>query len=137
MNIPFTSDANVVNYFQKAVNRWCPLLNANEELKNMLLDIDLLRKLVVGIGEVAEITNVPTRQIRYWEEKGIISSSKETEGTTRKYDYLTVKKILLIKELLDDGYTLDAAAKKVEDRMRSVNEAFMKLAQRSREQPDQ
>ncbi|WP_246061552.1 MerR family transcriptional regulator [Paenibacillus oralis] len=88
-------------------------------------------KLVVGIGEVSEISGVPTRQIRYWEEKGIIHSSKETEGTTRKYDYLNVKKVLLIKELLDDGYTLDAAAKKVEDRMKNISEAFAKLAQRS------
>lgn len=87
-------------------------MNSNEELKNILLDFDLLSKLVVGIGEVSEISGVPTRQIRYWEEKGIIHSSKETEGTTRKYDYLNVKKVLLIKELLDDGYTLDAAAKK-------------------------
>ncbi|GJM73360.1 transcriptional regulator [Paenibacillus macerans] len=106
-------------------------MNSNEELKNILLDFDLLSKLVVGIGEVSEISGVPTRQIRYWEEKGIIHSSKETEGTTRKYDYLNVKKVLLIKELLDDGYTLDAAAKKVEDRMKNISEAFAKLAQRS------
>ncbi|GKU76420.1 MerR family transcriptional regulator [Paenibacillus sp. L3-i20] len=106
-------------------------MSSNEELKNVLLDVDLITKLVVGIGEVAEITTVPTRQIRYWEEKGIISSTKEAEGTTRKYDYLNVKKILLIKELLDDGYTLDAAAKKVEDRMKIINEAFAKLAKRS------
>lgn len=106
-------------------------MNSNEELKNILLDFDLLSKLVVGIGEVSEITGVPTRQIRYWEEKGVINSSKDTEGTTRKYDYLNVKKVLLVKELLDDGYTLDAAAKKVEDRMKNMNEAFAKLAQRS------
>ncbi|TVX86866.1 MerR family transcriptional regulator [Paenibacillus agilis] len=105
-------------------------MNSNEELKN-LLDFDLLSKLVVGIGEVSEITGVPTRQIRYWEEKGIIHSSQEAEGTTRKYDYLNVKKIILVKELLDDGYTLDAAAKKVGDRMKLINEAFAKLAQRS------
>lgn len=67
-------------------------MSSNEELKNVLLDVDLITKLVVGIGEVAEITTVPTRQIRYWEEKGIISSTKEAEGTTRKYDYLNVKK---------------------------------------------
>ncbi|MBD8500432.1 MerR family transcriptional regulator [Paenibacillus arenosi] len=105
-------------------------MSSNEELKN-LLDFDLLSKLVVGIGEVSEITGVPTRQIRYWEEKGIINSSQEAEGTTRKYDYLNVKKIILVKELLDDGYTLDAAAKKVGDRMKIINEAFAKLAQRS------
>lgn len=102
-------------------------MNQNEQLKNILMDFDFLGKLVVGIGEVSEITGVPQRQIRYWEEKGIIQSSKEGEGATRKYDYLNIKKILLVKELMDDGFTLDAAAKKVEERMRILNEAFMKL----------
>ncbi|KEQ24833.1 MerR family transcriptional regulator [Paenibacillus tyrfis] len=106
-------------------------MNPNEPLDNALLDFDLLSKLVVGIGEVSDITGVPQRQIRYWEEKGIIQSFKEGEGTTRKYDYLSIKKILLVKELLDDGFTLDAAAKKVEERMRIINEVFKKLADRS------
>lgn len=107
-------------------------MDANEELQNALLDVDLISKLVVGIGEVAEITGVATRQIRYWEEKGIIRSTKEADGSMRKYDYVNVKKILLVKELLDDGFTLDAAARKVEDRMRSINEAFKKLAERTK-----
>ncbi|KIL41754.1 transcriptional regulator [Gordoniibacillus kamchatkensis] len=106
-------------------------MSTNEPLDLWLLDVELLKKLVVGIGEVSEITGVPQRQIRYWEEKGIIRAVKEGEGTTRKYDYLSIKKILLVKELLDDGYTLDAAAKKVEDRMRTVTEVFKKLADRT------
>lgn len=96
-----------------------------------LLDFDLLKKLVVGIGEVSDITGVPTRKIRYWEEKGIIESEKEGEGTTRRYDYLNIKKILLIQELIDEGFTLDAAAKKVEGRMKNINEVFLKLANSS------
>lgn len=98
-----------------------------------LLDFDLLKKLVVGIGEVSEITDVPTRKIRYWEEKGIINSEKDGEGTTRKYDYLNIKKILLVQELINEGFTLDSAAKKVEDRMKNINEAFLKLTNFSSE----
>ncbi|MFC9539895.1 MerR family transcriptional regulator [Lysinibacillus sp. NPDC056959] len=93
-----------------------------------MLDFDLLNKLVVGIGEVSNITGVPTRKIRYWEEKGIIDSENEVEGTTRRYNYLNIKKILLIQELIDEGFTLDAAAKKVENRMKNINEVFLKLA---------
>lgn len=103
-------------------------MEQKDQLENFLVDFDLINKLVVGIGEVSDITGVPQRQIRYWEEKGIIQSAKEGEGTTRKYDYLNIKKILLVKELLDDGFTLDAAAKKVEERMRTINEAFKKLS---------
>src|SRR5690625_606947 len=95
---------------------------------NALLDFDLLKKLVVGIGEVSEITGIPTRKIRYWEEKGAIQSESGAEGSTRRYDYLNVKKMLLIQEMIDEGFTLDAAIKKVEKRMVTLNEAFRKLA---------
>jgi DNA-binding transcriptional MerR regulator len=111
-------------------------MDDDKELKNVLLDFDLLSKLVVGIGEVAEITGVPQRQIRYWEDKGIIQSVKESEGSTRRFNYLNVKKILLIKELLDEGFTLDTAAKKVESRMKNINEVFLKLAERSNKTND-
>lgn len=109
-------------------------MSGNENLESILLDFDLLGKLVVGIGEVSDITGVPQRQIRYWEEKNIIQSCKEGEGSTRKYNYLNIKKILLVKELMDDGFTLDAAAKKVEERMRTINEVFAKLANRNIEE---
>ncbi|RSK57886.1 MerR family transcriptional regulator [Bacillus canaveralius] len=69
-----------------------------------------------------------SRKIRYWEEKGLIESENEGEGTTRRYNYLNIKKILLIQELIEEGYTLDAAAKKVEDRMKNINDVFLKLA---------
>ena len=36
-------------------------------------------------------------------------------------------KILLIKELLDEGFTLEAAAKKIENRMELINSAFKKF----------
>lgn len=99
-----------------------------QENEDPLMDFDLLKKLVVGIGEVSEITGVPTRKIRYWEEKGIIQSEKEGEGTTRRYNYLNIKKIILIQELIEEGFTLDAAANKVENRMENINNVFHKLA---------
>ena len=102
---------------------------AKEVQKELLLDFDFLRKLVVGIGEVSQITGIPTRQIRYWEEKGIISSLTEEEGKNRRYDYLNIKKILLIKELLDEGYTLDASVEKVKKRMAMIEETLSKMSQ--------
>ena len=93
-------------------------------------DRDLISRLVVGIGEVSDITGVPQRQIRYWEEKGFISSVESSEGSTRRYNFLNIKKILLIKELLDDGFTLAAAAKKVDARIKTLDDAFRKLSGR-------
>lgn len=98
-----------------------------KENKDLGFDFEFLEKLVVGIGEVSQITGIPTRQIRYWEDKGIIKSLTEEEGKNRRYDYKNIKKMLLIKELLDEGYTLDASAEKVKKRMEMISETFGKL----------
>jgi len=94
---------------------------------NLSFDFDFLDKLIVGIGEVSQITNIPTRQIRYWEEKGIITSLTEEEGKNRRYNYKNIKKILLIKELLDEGYTLDASAQKVQKRLETIEGTLEKF----------
>lgn len=99
----------------------------NELQNEPLFDPDLVSKLIVSIGDVANITEIPIRQIRYWEEKGIIKSEAEAEGKTRRYNYANIKKILLIKDLMDEGYTLEASAKKVENRIRLLNETIKKL----------
>lgn len=94
---------------------------------DLSFDFNFLDKLIVGIGEVSQITKIPTRQIRYWEEKGIIASLPEKEGKNRKYDYKNIKKMLLIKELLDEGYTLEASVEKVQKRMTMIEETLNKL----------
>lgn len=90
-------------------------------------DFDFLDKVIVGIGEVSQITKIPTRQIRYWEDKGIIQSLTEEEGRNRRYDYKNIKKMLLIKELLDEGFTLDASAEKVTKRMKMIEDTLKKI----------
>ena len=94
---------------------------------NLSFDSDFLDKLVVGIGEVSQITGIPTRQIRYWEEKGIITSLTEEEGKNRRYNYENIKKMLLVKELIEEGYTLDASAEKVKNRMEMIEKTLNQL----------
>jgi DNA-binding transcriptional MerR regulator len=95
-------------------------------------DGEFLSRLVVGIGEVADITGVPQRQIRYWQDKGIIQAVTSGDSSTRRYDYLNIKKILLVKQLLDEGYTLDAATAKVAKYTEMVQTALAKLKERKR-----
>ena len=102
------------------------MAKADKEI-DLSFDFDFLDKLVVGIGEVSQITGIPTRQIRYWEDKEIITSLTEEEGKNRRYDYKNIKKMLLIKELLDEGYTLDASSEKVQKRMELIEETLTKL----------
>ncbi|GKX63826.1 MerR family transcriptional regulator [Pragia fontium] len=80
---------------------------------------DFLSNVIVGISEVSEMTGVPTRKLRYWQEKGIIQSV-DPEASSRQFDLANVKKILLIQELIEDGYSLDGAAAKVEKRLQKI-----------------
>ncbi len=105
-------------------------MKENKDQTDLSFDFDFLDKLVVGIGEVAQITGIPTRQIRYWEEKGIIVSLTEEEGKNRRYNYENIKKMLLIKELIEEGYTLDASADKVKKRMEMIEDTLSKLKKR-------
>ena len=102
------------------------MAKADKEI-DLSFDFDFLNKLVVGIGEVSQITGIPTRQIRYWEDKGIITRMTEEEGKNRRYNYENIKKILLIKELMDECYTLDASAEKVKKRMEMIEQTLNKL----------
>ncbi|MDX5629065.1 MULTISPECIES: MerR family transcriptional regulator [unclassified Brenneria] len=80
---------------------------------------DFLAKVIVGIREVSDITGVPVRKLRYWEEKGIIKSV-DPDASSRQFNLADIKKIILINELLEDGYTLDGAAAKVEKRLSKI-----------------
>lgn len=102
-------------------------MKTSEPNKDLSFDFDFLTKLVVGIGEVSQITGIPTRQIRYWEDKGIIASLTEEEGKNRRYNYENIKKMLLIKELMEEGYTLDASTEKVKKRIEMIEQTLSKL----------
>lgn len=98
------------------------------ETNHLSFDFKFLKQLIVGIGEVSQITGIPTRQIRYWEDKGIIKSLTEQEGKNRRYNYENIKKMILIKELLEEGFTLDAASQKLDSRMQMIENVLKKLS---------
>lgn len=81
---------------------------------------DFLSQVKVGIREVSDITGIPVRQLRYWEEKKIIESV-DPNSSTRQFTLADIKKAILVKELIDDGYTLDGAVAKVEKRLSTIN----------------
>lgn len=70
--------------------------------------------LVIGIGELAEMSGVTTRQLRYWESKGFIESQQNEQHTARHFTLVNIIKVELIKEFIDEGYTLKKAVEKAE-----------------------
>jgi DNA-binding transcriptional MerR regulator len=59
-------------------------------------------KKVITIGTVSELTGLSERQIRYYEERKLISPER-TKGGTRKYSFDDVEKLVLISEKMDKG----------------------------------
>ncbi|RLK62817.1 MerR family transcriptional regulator [Atopobacter sp. AH10] len=62
---------------------------------------------VFPIGTVIRLTDLTARQIRYYEEKGLISP-KRTDGNRRLYSLDDVDLLLDIKDMLEDGLSIEA-----------------------------
>ena len=68
-----------------------------------------------SIGDTAKKTGATQKQIRFWEAKGYISEAGRVVSGDRAYRRFTpdqVETIRQIKEFLDEGFTLSAAAQK-------------------------
>ncbi len=64
------------------------------------------RKLpVYSIGTVEKLTGLTARQIRYYETKGLIAPAR-TKGRQRMYSQDQVDRLLAIKRLMNEGYSL-------------------------------
>lgn len=97
-----------------------------------LFDFQLISKLRLSIGGVEDITGINQRKLRYWEEKGIIESLEAKCGANKLFDYVNIKKILYIKEFLEEGFTLQASVKKADEKLISTIEVFSKLKNQNR-----
>ncbi|MBC2736547.1 MAG: MerR family transcriptional regulator [Desulfobacteraceae bacterium] len=72
-----------------------------------------------SIGDVASMTGVTRRQIRNWESRGYIPEADRVVSGSRAYRRFSLHQIELIstiKALLDEGFTLPAAAEKATNR---------------------
>ena len=68
-----------------------------------------------SIGDTAKMAQVSLRQIRDWEARGYIPKAERTvcgERAYRRFSHQQVEIIQKIKEYQDEGFTLQAAARK-------------------------
>ncbi|KWZ84346.1 MULTISPECIES: MerR family transcriptional regulator [Heyndrickxia] len=66
---------------------------------------------LLPIGTIMKLTDLSARQIRYYEEHGLITPAR-TEGNRRLYSLNDVDRLLDIKDLLDQGINI-AGIKKI------------------------
>lgn len=60
------------------------------------------------IGEVAKLTGVTTRALRYWEELGLLQPAGRTDGGERLYAAADVRRVTRIRDLQELlGFSLD------------------------------
>ncbi|ANB57526.1 HTH-type transcriptional regulator glnR [Anoxybacillus sp. B7M1] len=57
------------------------------------------------IGIVMQLTELSARQIRYYEEHGLVSPAR-TEGNRRLFSFNDIDRLLEIKDLIDQGVNL-------------------------------
>jgi DNA-binding transcriptional MerR regulator len=67
-----------------------------------------------SIGEAARICGVTEKQIRYWEDRGLLPKSDRVicgKRSYRQYSQDDFNIISRVKHYLDEGYVLSVAAK--------------------------
>jgi len=57
---------------------------------------------LVRIGDVAELTELTPRAIRYYEEYGLLRPAERRTGANRRYDQDDLERLRLIKRLRED-----------------------------------
>ena len=87
------------------------------------MEIEVMDKLYYTIGEVAEMLNTSSSQLRYWSGEFNLNVRKNRKGD-RLFQKSDLEKLRMIQVLLkDEGYTIDGAKKKLKsDKMSQVNE---------------
>ena len=100
-------------------------LSSHGNGKNSLTPIDpevLLEGLKLTTGKAAEFCDISRRQLCYWTDKGIVETLEDEEsemedgelGARRIYDFTALRKVLLIKQLLEMGRGLKRATREAE-----------------------
>jgi len=92
----------------------------------------LLQGLKLTTGKAAEFCDISRRQLCYWTDKGIIEtledegeSESDESGARRVYDFMALRKVLLIKQLLEMGRGLKRATREAEFYLQQMDEELL------------
>lgn len=86
------------------------LLSSTFSFMSDPIQIPTLDKLYYTIGEVAEMFDINTSNLRYWEQEFKQLTPKRVKGGKRKYSHEDIKVIASIHHLVKErGFTLEGA----------------------------
>lgn len=79
------------------------------------MDLSDRRQLpLFSIGTVQKLTGLSARQIRYYEEHELIAPARSA-GKQRQFSFADVEKLMLIRELLDEGHNMAGVKRNLAD----------------------
>lgn len=76
---------------------------------------------VFPIGSVMKLTDLSARQIRYYEDQGLITPDR-TSGNRRLYSLNDMDRLLEIKDFLQEGLNIAAIRKVYDDRIKKAKQ---------------
>ncbi|WP_010621042.1 MerR family transcriptional regulator [Paucilactobacillus suebicus] len=88
--------------------------NLTEELQKVKEILLNRNAILVSMTDISKITGVSARQLRYWEQKGYIESVHD-QSENRKYNITAMVKIGMIKNFIDEGFTVAKASEKAQE----------------------
>jgi len=93
---------------------------------------ELLQGLKLTTGKAAEFCDISRRQLCYWTDKGIIETleddgegDSEESGARRVYDFTALRKVLMIKQLLEMGRGLKRATREAEFYLQQMEDELL------------
>ena len=75
----------------------------------------------MSIGELAALTGVPVKTIRYYSDLGLVPEARRTEGGYRRYDGASLARLELVRALRDLGLDIDTT-RRVASRQMTIAE---------------
>ena len=100
-----------------------------KERKIRMKEKELRRSLaVLPIGTVMKLTDLTARQIRYYEEQGLVIPERN-EGNRRMYSLNDIDKLLEIKDYIAEGCNIANIKKIYREKAQAVAQRRKKLAQ--------
>jgi MerR family transcriptional regulator, glutamine synthetase repressor len=71
------------------------------------MDLNARRHLpLFSIGMVQKLTGLTARQIRYYEQHGLVQPAR-SEGNQRLFSFVDVERLMEVRRLLDDGLNMN------------------------------